>query len=345
MYTKIYKYVLSLTLILLLSSLVFIGCGNLISNIDWIDFIKFNDITYLRASQPSSIPAENLSDYETIKFAAYLEIGTPVYSIKAYSPEFRLVALSGEKQIIYEADTNLNAKKGADLLDIGDKVTSISINSHVDGTTELASITNTQQVAELVQMVLDAPVDQKASRYGSEQYLLDFHLSDGTAVKRMYWLDTGKLSRGIFLPEEFGQAIAVKLISIIPSPGAYLTNSENVSSEVLLKEVQVNKGVSDKQYISPWYPAGTVNVGEPILIVSGSIQNKHKGNKEIAMYAEGYDVTGKQVAWTLDAAHIAGQIGLHLENEEIGQFTLHLNSAGNIKSIHIFANNYSVTPP
>jgi hypothetical protein len=134
-------------------------------------------------------------------------------------------------------------------------------------------------------------------------------------------------------------------ISVLPSPLAYLTNSENVSSEVWLKDVRVSKGISEKQYTAPWYPAHTVNIGEPVLVVSGSIQNKHQENKEIAMYSEGYDEAGKQVAWTLDASHIVGQIGLHLENEETGQFVLHLNMAENITSIRIFANNYPITPP
>ncbi len=134
-------------------------------------------------------------------------------------------------------------------------------------------------------------------------------------------------------------------LNVIPSPGNYLLNSQNQSSEVLLKAVHINQEFSDKQYISPGYPLHTVNAGEYILEVSGIIWNNHKQNKEIAMYAEGYDELGKQVSWTLDAAHIAGQIGLHLENGETGEFTLHLNFSDNTKSIRIFANNYSVSPP
>ena len=134
-------------------------------------------------------------------------------------------------------------------------------------------------------------------------------------------------------------------ITVIPSPGSYLSNSQNISSEVLLKDIQVNKGVSDKQYFSIRYPPHTVNVGESILVISGTIQNKHEENDEIDMWAAGYDETGKEVAWTLDAAHLPGHIGLHLENDEAGQFTLHLNMADNIKSICIFANNYPIMPP
>ena len=94
-----------------------------------------------------------------------------------------------------------------------------------------------------------------------------------------------------------------------------------------------------------WSTINTINIGDPILIVSGSIQNNHQENKEIMMYADGYDKAGKQVAWTLDASSIAGQIGLHLETGETGTFTLHLNFAENIKSIRIFGNNYSQIPP
>jgi hypothetical protein len=75
------------------------------------------------------------------------------------------------------------------------------------------------------------------------------------------------------------------------------------------------------------------------------VQNNHATNKEILMYAEGYDASGKQIAWTYDASSIVGQIGLHLETGEISSFTIHLNFDENIKSIRIFANTYAVTPP
>jgi hypothetical protein len=185
-------------------------------------------------------------------------------------------------------------------------------------------------------------------------FIMTFDLKDGSKIKfnvtsDNIWFETDEaIYQASVNPDLYSMAKSISVadaISISPSPGSYLTNSENMSSQVLLKDVQIYKGISDRQYISPWYPAGTVNIGESILVLSGSVQNKHLQNKEIAMYAEGYDDTGKQVAWTLDAAHIAGQIGLHLENEETGQFTLHLNLAENIKSIRIFANNYPITPP
>jgi hypothetical protein len=134
-------------------------------------------------------------------------------------------------------------------------------------------------------------------------------------------------------------------IAIMPAPGNFLSNANNESSEVLLKSIQIKKSASDKEFVQLWPQLHTVETGETILVINGSIQNKHQENKEIAMYAEGYDKTGKQVAWTLDAAHIAGQIGLHLENGETGEFTLHLNFSKSVNSIRIYASNYPFTPP
>ena len=201
--------------------------------ISWVDFIKFNDIIYLsETNQNSSIPAEDLPEYAKVQFktasvvnelgykikngdAAFLEIGTPIYSIRDYSPQFRLVALAGGRQIFYEADTNPNAKVGADLLDLEGKVVYISINSRNDGTTELAAIRDAKQVSDLTQMILDAPVDQTVRQNGSDQYFLVFHLEDGTSVRRSFLLDTGELQRGIFLPDAFVQDIRSALT---PSP-------------------------------------------------------------------------------------------------------------------------------
>ena len=132
-------------------------------------------------------------------------------------------------------------------------------------------------------------------------------------------------------------------IKVEPALGNYLCNAFDESSPVILKDVMVGSSVCDRKYTRP--PLPIVNVGDPCLVVSGQIQNMHQENSEIAMYAEGYNASGEQVAWTLDAAHIVGQIGLHLEYEETGEFTLHLNLSENTSTIQIYANNYSDTPP
>jgi len=114
--------------------------------------------------------------------------------------------------------------------------------------------------------------------------------------------------------------------------------------EVFLTNVQVERIISDRYYFSLWYPVH-VHVGEPILVVSGTIRNEHPANTWISMFANGYDGEEEQVAWTLDSAHVAGQILRYLENGETGEFTIHLNPAENIETIRIFADSYNVPPP
>lgn len=193
---------------------------------EWINFIKFNDIMYERKFVSlESYRDEDLTYYDSVRFkvadnikqgsgyriqngdAAFLEAGTPIYSIRGYSPSFRLAAKMENGMILFEADTNPLARKGADLLDIAGKVEYIGINSPIDGLTELASIRDAGLVSSLVEMVLNAPVDQTVVPPGGEQLFIAFHLNDGTAVIRSYLPGTGELSRGILLPDEFRQII------------------------------------------------------------------------------------------------------------------------------------------
>ena len=222
--------VLMLLLTLLTSPL---GCGTkpetdkgtVVVNIDWVAFIKFNGITYLREVQSLPYSEKDLQYFDEVQFrvegnitqlgyqikngdAAYLDKGTQIYSIKGYSPDFRLVAKAGAEELyLFEADTSPGARKGADLLDIEGKVKYIGINNPIDGKTELASITETGLVSRLVKMVLEAPVDQTFKSGEGDQLFIAFHLDDGTTVVRSFWSDTGQLSRGILLPNEFGKTI------------------------------------------------------------------------------------------------------------------------------------------
>lgn len=216
--------VVLLTLLLVTALLLQLGCGkrDVGIHIDWVDFIKFNDITYVRSiASLESYREEDLEYYDKTRFkladnvddinyrskngdAAFVEEETPVYSIKGYSPAFRLLVKGTG---IYEADTNPHAKKGADLLDIGGRVEYIGINSPIDGKTELASIREESLVSSLVEMVLNAPVDQTFRSAGGEQLFIAFHLKDGTTVNRSFRPNSGELSRGILLPQEFGEII------------------------------------------------------------------------------------------------------------------------------------------
>ncbi len=220
--------IITLALLLVATLISQPGCfkeADRIVDIQWVNFIKFNDIMYLRKVVPlDSLAEEDLKYYDKTKFkvadnvnelgyrikngdAAFLEEGTLIYSIKGYSPDFRLVAKAGAELYLFEADTNPYATKGADLLDIEAKVEYIRINGGMDGKTELASIKDESLVYSLVEMVLNAPVDQTVRLRGEEQVFIVFYLRDGTEVSRSFWIDTGELHRGILLPEEFGRTI------------------------------------------------------------------------------------------------------------------------------------------
>ena len=138
---------------------------------------------------------------------------------------------------------------------------------------------------------------------------------------------------------------AINEIEVSPAVGNYLRDTHDEPLEVMLINVQVEQSISDEEYFPAWYPGNKVDVGESILVVSGTIRNEHPANTWISMFADGYDGEEEQVAWTLDQAHVAGQILRYLDYGETGEFTIHLNPAENIETIRIFADSYNVPPP
>ena len=202
--------------------------------IDWVQFIKFGGVTYITSTNPQDLKVEIGPEFAQVKFqlngnvshpqyqskdgdAAYLAVGTPIYRVKGYKPEFRLAARESDNTWqLYEADTNTKAKVGADLLDIGEKVQYIGINSPIDGTTEIAAIKDTKQIASLVDSVLKAPVDQNLMPASNIRYFIAFHLQDGSVVNRTYWPETGVLYKGIILPKAFNIVID-QVVKAVPA--------------------------------------------------------------------------------------------------------------------------------
>ena len=233
-------------LVVAILALALPACGIPVSHVDWIDLVQFNGIQYLAvggymgsyfedANARGLVAADLGPEFARVKNklaathlgvpqccqdgdAAYLDKGTVVYIVKGYNPEFRLAAYRDGRLVLFEADTNSKAQTGADLLDIGGKVEYIGVNSAEDGVTELAAITDPEQVAVLVELVLGAPVDQTRMTQVGSQYFIAFHLRDDTIVTRAYSPDSGELSRGIMLPEAFGIAVeyAVSGMRAIP---------------------------------------------------------------------------------------------------------------------------------
>ncbi len=85
--------------------------------------------------------------------------------------------------------------------------------------------------------------------------------------------------------------------------------------------------------------------GDPVPVVTGSPQNRHRAYPHVYVHADGYNASGEQVAWTLDSAGLPGQAQLYVEPGQVGEFALHLNLADNIESVRIFASTHPTVPP
>jgi hypothetical protein len=206
------------------------GCRKLVhqGTVDYVNFVKLDGITYT-ADRPAV--GRTLGDgdlgpvHATVRCslrdkldpkrqepqdgdAAYLDAGSPLYRVRGYRPTFRLAARQDGRLVVFEADTNPRARVGRDLLDLQSKVRRISINSRADGTTELGVITDPEQVAGMIGMLLAGPVDQRIQPTAAQPVrLLAFHLLDGTATVRAYDPADRRVQRGILVPRRFGELV------------------------------------------------------------------------------------------------------------------------------------------
>lgn len=209
--------------------------------IDYIDFVRVGDVTYVasytsggRELVEGDLGPERMHVKQTLaqgRFgpdyhpvdgdAAFIPSGEPVYLVGSYSPSFRLAARHDGRLLLYEADTSPQAKRGADLLDIGGKVKGIALLSQRDGETVLSRLADRPRIDAIVRLVLDGPVDQgQKAAYGSNDVVrVSFELEDGTATVRSYDRVNGILWRGIQVAGLFQTAVSDLVLSApTPSP-------------------------------------------------------------------------------------------------------------------------------
>ena len=195
---------------------------------DYLDFIRLGGVTYevadhgvgraidqrdlgsvfarIRGNPPTS--GNCLSYRPRDGDAAFLAPGSSVYQVTGYRPSFRLAASHHGRLWLYEAHEAVGARVGADLLDLRGKVRYVSVNSD---RVELARIKERDQVAGLVQLVLAAPVGPARVRTTNRYCAVVFNMVDRTAVRRMFFPETGELMPGVFAPQEFSNAVVSAL--------------------------------------------------------------------------------------------------------------------------------------
>jgi hypothetical protein len=150
--------------------------------------------------------------------ASALPIGTPVYTMRAYRPEYRLAARVGDRWIIFYATENPRAKVGADMLDLEKKVARItlSLDSSARARNQWSSknVESVSQVENITRMMLTAPIMKQpsmtagASRF---RYWITLWFKDGTAQGLAYFPDTGWLNPGLQMPQEFRRLVEEQL--------------------------------------------------------------------------------------------------------------------------------------
>lgn len=223
-------YVANFVAVLCLSA-----CGHL--TVDYIDFIQHGDIQYVAAFSgnlgrdltDADLGAEQFRVRNAIARggsgaggtprdgdAAFVSAGGPVYAVRGYRPSFRVAARHDGRLVLYEADSNVAAKIGRDLLDLDGKVAAITLLSPKDGRTVLGRIADPARVRDLVSLVLAAPVDQSVRAIATPEFV-GFELTDGTATSRAYFRDPGILQRGIRVSRAFSDAVD-ELRASAPTP-------------------------------------------------------------------------------------------------------------------------------
>ena len=150
--------------------------------------------------------------------ASSIDVGTPVYTMRAYRPEYRLAARVGDRWIIFYATENPRAKVGADMLDLEKKVARItlSLDSSARARNQWSSknVESVSQVENITRMMLTAPIMKQpsmtagASRF---RYWITLWFKDGTAQGLAYFPDTGWLNPGIQMPQEFRRLVEEQL--------------------------------------------------------------------------------------------------------------------------------------
>lgn len=149
-----------------------------------------------------------------------LREGQALYEVAGYIPSFRLAARQEGYIEIYQAQSNENARTGADLLDIGGKVRSIGvveIEYLADGPQDRpqGAVADSTAVGPLVTLLLASPVELAESSPARPPYRLDITLDDGSVIQRNYFPDNGTVTGGgsqrIVTPLSFLRELAAQV--------------------------------------------------------------------------------------------------------------------------------------
>jgi len=203
--------------------------------LEWVDFLMINDITYSRSYEASEpLPAGQLgekvgevsymlndhacTDHATKNGdAAYLPIGTEIYAVKGYKPEFRVAA----NNKVYQVNSNPHAETLGDLWDIEGKVERVGLDNGNDGSP--IGDFSPEATERLASELLPLPYvgfDEVYERTKHEaSVFLRIYLEDGTSFRTVYYPIANAFSAGAFGTKELGSLIMLERAQIKAAAG------------------------------------------------------------------------------------------------------------------------------
>lgn len=165
---------------------------------------KFGEICY--ANKRGNRPAQGDTPRDGDIFGD-LPVGTHLYTIVGYRPEFRLaLELPDGQYLLLEPYFAPSTSGGAAYSDLRGKVTRLDIFNETSGL-PAGSISDLREVGELVDRLIAATVIDPPSRAQRDPIILQFALADGTHFSRQFDRPGGIVYPNLAVPPEFGAAI------------------------------------------------------------------------------------------------------------------------------------------
>jgi hypothetical protein len=115
-----------------------------------------------------------------------------------------------------------------------------------------------------------------------------------------------------------------------------LVAEDSPGNDLSLSNVHIHEGVFSG-YHSP--------EGETSLVVNGTFNNQASREWWVVFYAEGYNASGGQISWTLDAGPILGRLQVKTPSQGSVDFTINLKWSEDISKIVIYAKGYDTPAP
>jgi hypothetical protein len=116
--------------------------------------------------------------------APRLAPGDDIYAVRGFATTFRLAARHEGKLLSYQVWCNDEAQVGADLFDIYDRVTRISVTADLSESSGFAVIDDRATVARLVDMLLEGQViPEELSSMAPVTHQMIFYLDDGSTFR------------------------------------------------------------------------------------------------------------------------------------------------------------------